>query len=200
MYFVGCAGIYLMTAISIERYKQFQTELNSRRNIQFYINYLLSFISKFNKFPNVKFDEKNKNILLRPWTLLLKKFYKSSNFIKAHEEVIDKYLYWIYKTDIWLFRYLVVYKPINLSILRFKYKLLTIFVCLMLGLLWAVLPLFGWSHYTLESGLTSCTVEWSERSLNVVSYNITIWLLGFLAPLVAILFTNYKLIILVSQI
>ena len=197
MYFVGCAGIYLMTAISIERYKQFQTELNSGRNIQFYINYLLSFISKFNKFPNVKFDEKNKNILLRPWTLLLKKFYKSSNFIKAHEEVIDKYLYWIYKTDIWLFRYLVVYKPINLSILRFKYKLLTIFVCLMLGLLWAVLPLFGWSHYTLESGLTSCTVEWSERTLNVVSYNVTIWLAGFIAPLIIILYTNYKLIVIV---
>ena len=75
--------------------------------------------------------------------------------------------------------------------------MVTILVCLMLGLLWPVLPLFGWSHYTLESGLTSCTVEWAERSLNVVSYNVTIWLAGFIAPLTIILYTNYKLIVIV---
>ena len=66
--------------------------------------------------------------------------------------------------------------------------------CLVLGLIWPILPLFGWSHYTLEGALTSCTVEWAERSFNVVSYNITIWICGFLIPLIIIVYTNYKLI------
>ena len=84
--------------------------------------------------------------------------------------------------------------------ITFQFKACSIMACLMLGLLWPVLPLFGWSHYTLEGALTSCTVEWAERSLNVVSYNITIWIGGFLIPLVIMVFTNYKLIRIVSTI
>ena len=79
-----------------------------------------------------------------------------------------------------------------------KHKMSSIVLCIVLGLIWPVLPLFGWSYYTLEGGLTSCTVEWSERSFNVISYNIVIWVGGFFLPLIIIFYTNFKLIFIVS--
>ena len=97
-------------------------------------------------------------------------------------------------TAISIERYYVIYKPMSIKKITFKFKIMSIVVCLLLGLLWPVLPLFGWSHYTLEGGLTSCAVEWAERSFNVVSYNVTIWVGGFVLPLLVISFTSFKLI------
>ena len=133
MYFIGCTGIYLMTAISIER--------------QIYCFKIIRKISLI------------KNLFLR---------------------------------------YYAINKPLYMKALTSKHKILSIVMCIVLGLIWPVLPLFGWSYYTLEGGLTSCTVEWSERSFNVISYNVVIWVGGFFVPLIIIFYTNFKLIYIVS--
>lgn len=75
-----------------------------------------------------------------------------------------------------------------------KLKLGAIAGCLLIGLFWATMPLVGWSHYSLEGAYTSCSVEWRERSLNVTSYNITIFGVVYLVPVLVILVTNIKLI------
>ena len=85
----------------------------------------------------------------------------------------------------------------SMKTVTYKTKILSIIACLLFGLLWPILPLFGWSYYTLEGGLTSCTVEWSERSSNVISYNVTIWIGGFFLPLVIIVYTNVKMLLIV---
>ena len=71
-------------------------------------------------------------------------------------------------------------------------------LCLFLSLLWAIFPLFGWSYYTLEGALTSCSVEWADRSWNVWSYNFTIWIFGFIIPLGGIIYSNIKTLQLVN--
>jgi len=59
-------------------------------------------------------------------------------------------------------------------------------------------PFFGWSYYSLEGALTSCSVEWSVRSFNVISYNMFIFVVTFLIPVFVIVFSNVGVLIIVS--
>lgn len=95
-------------------------------------------------------------------------------------------------------RYVVLKKPSLLKKLTFNTNFKVISLCAFFSILWAVLPFFGWSYYTLEGALTSCSVEWADRSPNVVSYNIAIWIFGLIVPLTAILYCNIKTIQFVS--
>ena len=63
-----------------------------------------------------------------------------------------------------------------------------------MGIFWAIIPLFGWSEYSLEGALISCSVEWNKRTTSVISYNISITVLVYLIPLLVIIITNAKII------
>lgn len=63
----------------------------------------------------------------------------------------------------------------------------------MLGLVWSVAPLFGWSTYSLEKGHTSCSVEWNSRDWNVSSYNMVILVFAYILPLLIIIVSNVRL-------
>jgi len=69
----------------------------------------------------------------------------------------------------------------------------------MLGLFWSLCPLLGWSHYTLETGQTHCSIDWSNKNWNVISYNISIFFAVFIIPLLVILSTSYKLLTLIKK-
>ena len=66
--------------------------------------------------------------------------------------------------------------------------------CVLLAFVWAGLPLLGWSAYSLEGTRTSCSVVWNERSFNVLSYNISMFIGLYFLPLILIMTTNLKLI------
>ena len=55
----------------------------------------------------------------------------------------------------------------------------------------------GWSHYSMDTTLITCSISWQDRSLNVISYNATIFVFVYFLPLSIIAFTNIKLIVLV---
>ena len=76
--------------------------------------------------------------------------------------------------------------------------IILIILSILLGVSWSLYPLIGWSHYTLEGGLTSCCIEWSDRSLNVISYNITIFVFILFLPLIVIMCTSVRVIQFVS--
>lgn len=86
--------------------------------------------------------------------------------------------------------------------MRFNTKktLILIMLSILLGVSWSLYPLIGWSHYTLEGGLTSCGIEWDDRTLNVISYNITIFVFILFLPLIIIIFTNVRVLLFVSKI
>ena len=62
----------------------------------------------------------------------------------------------------------------------------------LLSLFWAFMPFLGWSHYSIEGARISCSVQWREKSLNVISYNICIFIFVYIVPFGVIIFTNYK--------
>ena len=92
-------------------------------------------------------------------------------------------------------RLYVIDNPSNGKRLTAKSYLKVICVCLLAGLFWSLAPLFGWSRYSLErSTQTSCSLEWSEKSLSVTSYNICIFIFVFTLPLLFICVCNLKIL------
>lgn len=113
-------------------------------------------------------------------------------------------MYWIGCSSIYLLvalsieRFYIIYEPLTVRYLNRAFYVKSVVACLLLGLIWPLLPVFGWSHYSFEGFGTSCSVEWSERSMNVISYNITILICVFFIPLLILVYTNVKLIYIVS--
>ena len=87
--------------------------------------------------------------------------------------------------------------PLKKDAISNRILMFTIFFCLFLSFLWSGLPLVGWSYYSFEESLTTCSVEWKDRSFNVVRYNVTIFLAAYILPMFAIVFSNIKIIIMV---
>ena len=95
-------------------------------------------------------------------------------------------------------RYYVLKDPSNMKKINKKTVYTAIIVSLILSLFWSIMPLIGWSKYTLEDALTACSIEWKKRNLNVISYNISIFIFVFLLPFTFIFVTNFKSYLIVS--
>ena len=65
-------------------------------------------------------------------------------------------------------------------------------ISLAFSLFWSAMPIFGWSHYSLENGLVSCSVEYNEKSFNVISYNIGMFIFVFILPFGITIFASIK--------
>lgn len=73
------------------------------------------------------------------------------------------------------------------------------YLSILMSFFWSSAPLIGWSYYSLEDSLVSCSVEYNEKSLNVISYNIGMFIFVFIIPLYVIIYTNIKSILLVNS-
>ena len=69
-----------------------------------------------------------------------------------------------------------------------------ILIAISLSLFWSLMPLIGWSRYSLESALTSCSPEWRDHSLNVISFNISIIFCVLGVPFTILIVSNIMLI------
>jgi hypothetical protein len=49
------------------------------------------------------------------------------------------------------------------------------------------------NDYTLEGVLTSCSIRWQDRTLNVVSYNICMFIFAYILPLFIMIYCNIKI-------
>lgn len=97
-------------------------------------------------------------------------------------------------------RYYIINSQVKNRFISKKTVLRLVAFCVLKGLFWSSLPLFGWSYYSLEGAMTSCSVEWKERSINVVSYNVCMFLFVYLLPLIIIWVSNVKLIMMVCYV
>lgn len=82
--------------------------------------------------------------------------------------------------------------------ITYKICIAGIFLSVFFGLFWSVLPLIGWSYYSLEENKIVCSVEWKHKSFNVISYNISIFVFVFILPIVIIVYTSVKIFAIVS--
>ena len=96
-------------------------------------------------------------------------------------------------------RYLSIFYPNSSFQLKYFYSFCLIISCVILGSFWAILPLVGWSYYSLESHRTSCCVEWLDRSTNVISLNVSLFIFVFLLPLSIMVFVCFKLFNMVKK-
>ena len=83
---------------------------------------------------------------------------------------------------------------IKSSSVTYSICLWIILLCAFLSAFWTVLPLLGWSYYSPEGIKMSCGIEWQDHSLNVISYNTTVFVFAFFIPLFILAFTNWKII------
>ena len=97
-----------------------------------------------------------------------------------------------------MLRYLMMLNPTKKLTMSYKVCFLVVMKCAFWSLIWAILPLFGWSRYTVEGLGISCSVEWEDHSINVLSYNITIFLFVFIIPIIILVLANVKIIKTVS--
>ncbi|RNA35867.1 melanopsin [Brachionus plicatilis] len=91
-------------------------------------------------------------------------------------------------------RWYVIVEPFKQRHFTFRVTIGIIAGCCLLSFVYCALPLFGWSHYSLELSLVTCSVEWHEKSFNVVSYNFFMFSFVYLIPLIILVYTNIKLI------
>ena len=94
-------------------------------------------------------------------------------------------------------RFYINFKPHSSKSQRENISIILIILSILIGLFWSCVPITGWSYYSLESARTSCSVEWNDRSINVTSYNISMFIFAYLVPLLIILISYSKLFILV---
>lgn len=73
-----------------------------------------------------------------------------------------------------------------------------ILIAISLSLFWSLMPLIGWSRYSLEGALTSCSPEWRDHSFNVISFNISIIICVLGIPFIVLIISNIMLIRIVS--
>jgi hypothetical protein len=65
---------------------------------------------------------------------------------------------------------------LSLKKITFQKCYLIIGFCNVLALLHTSAPLVGWSYFSPEGALVTCSIEWAERSFSVISYNVFIFI------------------------
>ena len=87
----------------------------------------------------------------------------------------------------------------SLKKITFEKCYLIIGFCCALALIMTGAPLFGWSYYNLEGAQVTCSIEWAERSNNVISYNIFIFITTWLIPCAIMIPASFKLLSIVIK-
>ena len=105
-------------------------------------------------------------------------------------------LIFLYKFfDLFILRFYVVFNPFVICSIRKKSYLIAIIISITISLFWTIAPMIGWSYYSLEGALTTCSVEWEDRSFNVVSYNLAMFIGAYFIPLLFMIITTVNIII-----
>ncbi|KAM8850943.1 vertebrate ancient opsin-like isoform 2-T2 [Spinachia spinachia] len=68
------------------------------------------------------------------------------------------------------------------------------------SLAWTAPPLFGWSHYGPEGPGTTCSVDWTAKTANSVSYIICLFVFCLIGPFLVIVFCYGKLLCAIRQV
>jgi hypothetical protein len=96
-------------------------------------------------------------------------------------------------------RFYFLYRPFQMRKMTFKTTLTVLVISSIFSFFWSIAPMFGWSHYSLEGALTSCSVEWFEKSFNVISYNISMFIFVYFIPLIIIFVSSIGIVLLVRR-
>lgn len=68
------------------------------------------------------------------------------------------------------------------------------------SLIWTLPPLFGWSRYGPEGPGTTCSVDWTTKTANNISYIICLFIFCLIVPFLVIVFCYGKLLLAIKQV
>ncbi|XP_076601304.1 teleost multiple tissue opsin a [Chaetodon auriga] len=68
------------------------------------------------------------------------------------------------------------------------------------SLIWTMPPLFGWSSYGPEGPGTTCSVDWTAKTANNISYIICLFVFCLIVPFLVIVFCYGKLLCAIRQV
>ncbi|CAF3825136.1 unnamed protein product [Adineta steineri] len=103
-------------------------------------------------------------------------------------------------TALSLNRYWIIVTPNREEFVTFKTAYISVFLSILGGLFWAVPPILGWNDYTLEGARTSCSIRWQDRTVNVISYNILMFVFAYIVPLSVMIYCNICIYLKVRQV
>jgi hypothetical protein len=65
---------------------------------------------------------------------------------------------------------------------------------ILFSLFWSIMPMFGWSHYTLDGIMINCSNNRRERSAKIISFTLVLFACVYLIPLIVIITVNTKIV------
>ena len=154
---ISCILLNLLLLLVFKRNKHLRTPFNI----------LIMVMTSFNLFGVIQFPLVIHSSFTQTW-IWSKLGCIFSGFIIYFVGCLQIYL----MTFISYFRFRILKKPLNEKRINRRAILKSCLFCVFLSLFWSSAPLLGWSYYSLEDSLVSCSVEYNEKSFNVTSYNI----------------------------
>uniref|UniRef100_A0A8C5GNI0 Vertebrate ancient opsin-like n=1 Tax=Gouania willdenowi TaxID=441366 RepID=A0A8C5GNI0_GOUWI len=97
-------------------------------------------------------------------------------------------------------RYSTMMGPTEADSSNYRKISLGIILSWVYSLIWTVPPLFGWSHYGPEGPGTTCSVEWTAKTMNNISYIICLFIFCLIVPFLVIVFCYGKLLCAIRQV
>ncbi|XP_039599792.1 pinopsin-like [Polypterus senegalus] len=88
----------------------------------------------------------------------------------------------------------------NKAATGFRKPLLSVGASWLYSLVWTVPPLLGWSSYGPEGPGTSCSVTWTSKSSDSVSYIICLFIFCFAIPVLVMVYCYGRLLFAVKQV
>ncbi|TNN81450.1 Opsin-3 [Liparis tanakae] len=96
-------------------------------------------------------------------------------------------------------RYSTMVAPTEADSSNYQKVYLGITLSWVYSLIWTVPPLFGWSHYGPEGPGTTCSVDWTAKTANSVSYIICLFVFCLIVPFLVIVYCYGKLLCAIRQ-
>ena len=97
-------------------------------------------------------------------------------------------------------RYSTMLGPTEADSTNYRKVALGVAVSWVYSLVWTVPPLFGWSQYGPEGPGTTCSVNWTAKTTNNISYIICLFVFCLLVPFMVIVFCYGKLLYAIKQV
>lgn len=97
-------------------------------------------------------------------------------------------------------RYSTMLGPTEADSTNYRKVALGVALSWVYSLVWTVPPLFGWSRYGPEGPGTTCSVDWTAKTANNISYIICLFISCLLVPFVVIVFCYGKLLYAIKQV
>lgn len=97
-------------------------------------------------------------------------------------------------------RYSTMMTPTEADVSNYCKVCLGVAMSWVYSLVWTAPPLFGWSSYGLEGPGTTCSVNWTAKTANNISYIICLFVFCLIVPFLVIVFCYGKLLCAIRQV